>query len=153
MTYDDQDNSWLDAVVQESAVPRTTRTANRDLRVQKWTWRPEVCQKISRALKGTQKTAETRAKMSRARKGHEVTAEHRAKLAAARRGKTNSADHRAKLRASRCKTIVLPTGQFESRAAAVDWLTRQGVRNALKKVAKWLRTHPDQVYYLPKDTA
>jgi hypothetical protein len=131
---------------------------------------PETRAKISAANKGRKATPETRAKISAAHKGKKRTAEHRAKISAAQKGKKHtpetralfrivnagrkiSPEHRAKIVASVSQPIVLPVGgQFDSIRKANDWLLSQGVGNGLKKITKWLKTHPDQVYYLPKDT-
>jgi hypothetical protein len=130
----------------------------------------EARAKISAANKGRKATPEARAKISAAHKGKKRTAEHRAKISAAQKGKKHtpetrdlfrivnagrkiSPEHRAKIVASVSQPIVLPVGgQFDSIRKANDWLQSQGVGNGLKKITKWLKTHPDQVYYLPKDT-
>ena len=160
MTYDDQDDlSWLDAMVSEVPVaPVHTvkpKTASKGL----WKMTPEVGAKISAALKGkkrTAHTAQTRAKISAAIKGRTHTTQTRAQMSATRKGKgrTHTAQTRAKIQAnsSQSKPIMTPTGAFPSKYAAGAWAQAHGLADAHNKINKWLKTHPDQFYYIPKET-
>jgi hypothetical protein len=133
--------------------------------------------KMSAASKGRPKSAETRARMSASRfglhKSYDTRAkirtanlgktlydETRAKIREANRGRPASEEQRAKMRAwhqanprtSNANPIMTPTGQFPSRLEAARWAEQNGLVNARNKIDKWLKTHPDQFYYVPKDT-
>ena len=176
MTYDfDSDNSWLDAMVQDAPAKASnpkviTASTSKGL----FCWSDDYRAKISDALKGKTHTAEHKAKISAAIKGKTHTAktrdqmsatrkgksrgahpqEHCAKISAALKGKTHSVEACAKIQAnnSQSKPIMTPTGAFPSKSAAGEWAQAHGLINAHRKINKWLKTHPDQFYYIPKDT-
>ena len=137
---------------------------------------PESRDKIGAANRGKTLSEETRARMGSSRRGRPRPQEVKDKLRAANLGKTLSDETRAKIKAastgraksqeSRAKMsawhqanpnhpgssrpIMTPTGQFPSIKAAGEWAQQHGLVNARNKIEKWLKTHPDQFYYLPK---
>ena len=110
----------------------------------------ETCAKMSATLKGRIVSEETRAKMSAARKGKPVHSDKsRAKMSAARKGKPIHSDKsRAKISAEKCKSIITPYGQFPSRLAALKHMKQIGILNAAYKLFNFLKTDPDQYYYI-----
>ena len=50
------------------------------------------------------------------------------------------------------KPIMTPTGKFPSIRSAAEWAVANGLVNAHKKISKWLKTHPELFYFIPKDT-
>ena len=109
----------------------------------------------SAANKGKTVSAETRAKRSEALKGRKRTAEARAK-ASVSLSKPKSADGRVSIAQSNqarfSKPIMTPSGVFPSLKSASEWAVANGLVNARQKIVAWLVTHPDQFYYVPKDT-
>ena len=55
---------------------------------------------------------------------------------------------------SRAKThdLMTPTGRFSGIKKAALWAQANGLKNAGNHIRVWLDTHPDQFYYIPKDT-
>lgn len=49
------------------------------------------------------------------------------------------------------KPIMTPSGEFASISLAVEYATKNGLKNAINKIRQWLKTHPQQFYYI-KDT-
>jgi len=158
MTYDfDSDNSWLDAMVQDAPAKASnpkviTASTSKGL----FCWSDDYRAKISDAIKGKTHTAKTRAQMSATRKGKPRgahTQEHCAKISAALKGKTHSVEACAKIQAnnSQSKPIMTPTGAFPSKYAAGEWAQAHGLINAHRKINKWLQTHPELFYFIPKE--
>jgi hypothetical protein len=48
------------------------------------------------------------------------------------------------------KPIQTPYGQFESKKAAVAAISQLGIGNAAGKLSTWLKTKPDEYYYIAK---
>ena len=115
----------------------------------------ETRSRSSAANKGKTVSAETRAKRSEALKGRKRTAEARAK-ASVSLSKPKSADGRVSIAQSNqarfSKPIMTPSGVFPSLKSASEWAVANGLVNARQKIVAWLVTHPDQFYYVPKDT-
>ena len=115
----------------------------------------ETRARSSAANKGKTVSAETRAKRSEALKGRKRTAEARAK-ASVSLSKPKSADGRVSIAQSNqarfSKPIMTPSGVFPSLKSASEWAVANGLVNARQKIVAWLVTHPDQFYYVPKDT-
>jgi hypothetical protein len=103
----------------------------------------ETREKLRTANVGKVLSEETRAKISESRRGHKITEEQRAKM---------RAWHQANPRTNNAKPIMTPTGQFPSLIAAARWAEQNGLSNARNKIMGWLKTHPDQFYYVEKDT-
>jgi hypothetical protein len=116
----------------------------------------ETRARSSAANKGKTVSAETRAKRSAALKGRKRTAEARAKASVSLRGKPKSVGGRVSIAQSNqarfSKPIMTPTGVFPSLKSASEWAVANGLVNARQKILAWLVTHPDQFYYVPKDT-
>ena len=51
----------------------------------------------------------------------------------------------------RCKPLKTPSGAFASKKLAEDWATENGVGNANGKIGKWLKTKPEEFYYISKE--
>ena len=115
----------------------------------------ETRARSSAANKGKTVSAETRAKRSEALKGRKRTAEARAK-ASVSLSKPKSANGRVSIAQSNqarfSKPIMTPSGVFPSLKSASEWAVANGLVNARQKIVAWLVTHPDQFYYVPKDT-
>lgn len=99
-------------------------------------------------LNRTEKTPEQKAAIAekiseklQGRKKPPITSEHRARLSAALKGRPNL---------TTSKRIMTPTGEFPSLQSAADWAVANGLPNAYKKIAKWLKTHPELFYYVVK---
>jgi hypothetical protein len=116
---------------------------------------------IRAANKGKKRTPEHRATISALHKGKTISEEQRALLSSVHKGKTISEEQRAQMRHywqtnphPRCqsKTIMTPTGEFPSLMAAARWAEQNGLGNARNKIVKWMKTHPDQFYYVEKVT-
>lgn len=111
---------------------------------------PEACAKMSASQKARTsygdsqhpQTLETRAKISAKLKGHEVTAETRAKISATIRSKPTPPK-----RARIGKPIQTPEGIFDT---VKSYAAHCGV--AIITVYKRIEKHPDQYYYINKDT-
>ena len=71
-----------------------------------WKMTPEVCAKISAALKGKSQSAEHSARISAAKLGSKHSAETRARIGAAHRGKQVSAETRARMSEAHCNTTT-----------------------------------------------
>jgi len=101
MTYDDQDNSWLDAMVSEVPVaPVNTvnpRTASKGL----WKMPPGFADKISQAKRNSfVSNPELAKQMARnAKQGWEHNEARRAEMSARLKGKTFTQEHCAKISA------------------------------------------------------
>jgi hypothetical protein len=179
MTYSfDQDNSWLDAMVQESPAPQVTKSAKKTTTSKGlYQLSPEAREKHAQhmrlAFAGKKRPASVGAKVSATKRANPYvpTPEQNAKRSAALAGKTrppevvakiskanlgrkNSAEVRAKMSANSAiaKPIMTPTGVFPSCRAAGNWALANGLVNAHMKIRKWLTTHPEMFYYITKDT-
>ena len=49
------------------------------------------------------------------------------------------------------KPFMTPSGAFLSKKKAIDWALSQGVRNPLGKFDNWLKSKPDEFYYISKE--
>lgn len=107
--------------------------------------------KVRAIQTGHKVTAETREKLRQANLGKTISAETRAKISATQKGIKRSPDFAAKISAGKTRAMMTPVGVFASRLLFQDWLEAQGVRDAYCKIGKWLKTHPTQVYYIPKE--
>ena len=101
---------------------------------------------------------ETRAKIRDSLAGKPKSPEHTQKISESKIGKKLTAKHRAKIKAtllakpSNVKPIMTPSGVFPRLCDAIAYAKAHGVPNPRDKILTWLRTHPDQFYYVAKDT-
>lgn len=115
---------------------------------------------MSKAQTGKKLSADTRAKISVKALGRVVSQETRDKLSKSQTGRIVSEETRAAMRAAskarkdagmpgprtgKGKTVMTPQGIMTTSAAAQLY----GVEN--RTIRYWVRTQPDQYYYLPKD--
>jgi hypothetical protein len=49
------------------------------------------------------------------------------------------------------KAIMTPSGKFASVTLAIEYARSHGVKNPAIKIRDWLKSHPDQFYYIPKE--
>ena len=171
MTYSfDEDNSWLDAMVQESPAPKVTKSAkNKAGHKGMWLMPPEFGQKISQAQQGHKRhTAQSRQAISNYHKRPDSVLRSVAvatqRTEGIRRSRANPSDKLQALWAAgnpkgiaactlaKQKPIMTPTGVFPSLKHAAEWAVANGLPNAYKKIGKWLKTHPEMFYYITKDT-
>jgi hypothetical protein len=162
------DMSWLDIAEQDPAPVSKSKGKPRPSRGL-WKMSPEFGQKISLAQQGhTRHTAESRRAISDYHKRADSvlrSAEMQSKRTEGiRRSRANPSDKLQALWAAgnprgiaaatlaKQKPIMTPTGMFPSLKHAAEWAVANGLCNAYKKIRKWLKTHPEMFYYIPKDT-
>jgi|Laugrespbdmm15sn_2_1035079.scaffolds.fasta_scaffold25883_4 hypothetical protein len=101
MTYDDQDNSWLDAMVSEVPVAPVNTARSRTARRGLWHTPPELAAKISQAVRNSfannPELAKQRSKNALLAWQHNEA--RRAEMSARLKGKTFTQEHRAKISA------------------------------------------------------
>jgi len=164
MTYDfdDEDNSWINALVTEVPIPAVkARTKRKTTGKGLWKMSPEACAKISAGNKGKVISAEHRARLSFLNKGKKLgpsplrgrkhTPETCALISERLRGHIKgppSAQHRAAISARHSRPVMTPSGVFPSRKAAVAWAKENGLLNPGVRLDQWLKTHPKMFYYL-----
>jgi hypothetical protein len=170
MSYDfDTDNSWLDALVQEVPAKAQSAAKAKGTTKGKWVMRPEFGQKISQAQQGHKRhTAQSRQAISNYHKRPDSVLRSvdvaTRRTEGIRRSRANASDKlRAIWAAARAKgiaaaslanqkPIMTPTGVFPSFKHAAEWAVANGLPNAGKKIRKWMKSHPEMFYYIPKDT-
>lgn len=81
-----------------------------------------------------------------------ISGEIRAKMSASAKRRRATAQTRFSIQQAKFRPIMTPSGSFPSKTAAVEWAQARGLVNAYNKITKWLKTHPELFYYLPKDT-
>ena len=101
---------------------------------------------------------ETKAKLRQAHVGKPKTLESIEKMRQKKIGKSRSAEACAKTSATllanppRVKPIMTPSGVFPRLHDAIAYAKSHGMKNPRNKIMGWLKTHPDQFYFLPRDT-
>ena len=158
------DMSWLDIGEQDPA-PVSKSKSKSTAQFITWEHPTEIRQKISQAQKGHKRhTDQSRQAISDYHKRPDSvlrSAEMQAKRTKGiRRSRANPS---AKLQAlwaagnpkavaaatlAKQKPIMTPTGVFPSLKHAAEWAVANGLCNAYKKIGKWLKTHPEQFYYI-----
>jgi hypothetical protein len=81
-----------------------------------------------------------------------MSQETRVKMSVAAKRRQATPRTRIIIQQAKFRPIMTPTGLFPSKRAAADWAESHGLVNAHNKIQKWLKTHPDQFYYVAKDT-
>ena len=170
MSYNfDEDNSWLDALVAEVPVKASQPKSAKSTTDRKWRFAPEHGQKISQAQQGHKRhTAQSRQAISNYHKRPDSVLRSVAVATQRTEGiRRSRANPSAKLKAlwaagnprgieaatlAKQKPIMTPSGVFPSLKHAAEWAVANGLPNAYKKIGKWLKTHPDMFYFVPKDT-
>jgi len=116
---------------------------------------PKYKKKLSKKLSKTFSTPEMRAVQASKSKPH--TKEAKEKIRQANLGLVHSKERVEKNRQQstgnqrRCKPFMTPSGAFASKKLAEDWATEFGVGNANGKIGKWLKTKPEEFYYISKE--
>jgi hypothetical protein len=146
MTYDfDEDNSWMDALVTEVPVKAAKTKTVKSQTGKKYQMSDWVGAKISAGHQGKTISSDTRAKIGASLKSRKRSPQHQARLNAinsqAKKGNTYT-----------CKPIMTPSGVFHSKKSAIEYATKHCLKGASRKIAIWLKTHPELFYYVPKVT-
>lgn len=157
MNWDDEDNSWIDALVSEvpAAPARSTRSAGK-MNSQAWCMSPEFCQKVSQGIqKHWQLNPDKRQRMSQVHSGKIVSESVRQRISetkkarmALRKGFTGHT--------GASKPIQTPNGVFPSRKAAAQYMVDHGqvstVGYGCNTITHKIKIYPDQYYYIKKET-
>jgi hypothetical protein len=112
----------------------------------------ERMREVGSRRRGAKFSAESLARLSASKLGKKFTPEHRANLSAALKQTYADPNIRQKISERVSKRIMTPTGEFPSVIQAEIWATEHGLKNARGKIRLWLKTHPEQFYFIKKDT-
>lgn len=116
---------------------------------------PEYAKKVAATISAYYQTEEGRAKQ--AAKAHPCSESTKEKLRQHFTGKKRpqsvvaKLSDRAKGNQRRCKTIVTKLGTFSSKRFAAEAHTAAGIPNAMKKIDHWLKTDPENYYFIDKE--
>ena len=110
---------------------------------------------VSKKISETYKTTEMREVQASKSKPHKK--ETKEKIREAFLGKPRPPEVVKKIKAKRKgqavyhKCFATPSGAFPSKKSAIEWATDNGVRNASGKFDNWIKTRPDEFYYITAD--
>jgi hypothetical protein len=147
---DQEIDELLDILPSDEEIKEETRKE----KISKWSLgkkKPNVGKKISESYRTTPGRAVQAAKS----KPH--TEDAKKKIADANTGLVKGPEIRAKLSVKkignnhRARPIVTPLGIFPSRKDAAEAYLASGKANALRWIEKWLKTDPNDFYYISKE--